>query len=68
LVSVSLRVRVGFVFESRQNHCRKRKSPPASSPAGSFLISLADLHQAMAVRRHGITVMVVMAVMVAGLH
>jgi hypothetical protein len=45
------------------------KSPPASSPAGlGLLISLADLHQAMAVRRHGITMMVVMAVMVAELH
>jgi predicted transcriptional regulator len=45
------------------------KSPPALSPAGfGFLISLADLHQAMTVRRHGITVMVVMAVMVAELH
>jgi hypothetical protein len=47
----------------------KRKSPPALSPAGfGFLISLADLHQAMTVRRHGITVMVVMAVMVAERH
>jgi hypothetical protein len=45
------------------------KSPPALSPAGfGSLISLADLHQAMTVRRHGITVMVVMAVMVAELH
>jgi hypothetical protein len=49
--------------------CRKMKSPPAFSPAGlGLLISLADLSQAMAVRRHGFTVMVVMAVMVAKLH
>jgi hypothetical protein len=45
------------------------KNPPASSPAGfGFLISLADLHQAMTVRRHGVTMMVVMAVMAAELH
>jgi hypothetical protein len=33
-----------------------------------LLISLADLHQAITVRRHGISMMVVMAVMVAELH
>jgi hypothetical protein len=44
--------------KARQRHRRRAR----------FLISLADLHQAMAVRRHGITVMVVMAVMVAELH
>jgi len=50
--------------------CRKKsKSPSASVPAGLNLsISLAVLVQAMAVRRHGGSMMVVMAVMAAVLH
>jgi hypothetical protein len=35
---------------------------------GCFLRSLWPLHQAMAVRRHGGSMMVVMAVMAAALH
>jgi hypothetical protein len=35
---------------------------------GSFFEPVADLDQAVAVRRHGMSMMVVMAVMVADLH
>jgi hypothetical protein len=47
-----------------------RKSPPVWSPAGlvSLKISLAVLDQAMAVRRHGGSMMVVMTVIAVALH
>jgi hypothetical protein len=52
------------VFETRKN--------PLALVAGGlvyfFSISLAVLVQAMTVRRHGCSMMVVMAVMEAGLH
>jgi hypothetical protein len=50
---------MGLMQEARQLGRRRA--------LGDSLISLADLHQAIAVRRHGMS-MVVMAVMVAGLH
>ncbi|HUX45723.1 MAG TPA: hypothetical protein VMV57_13315, partial [Terracidiphilus sp.] len=49
---------------------RTRKSPPTGLPAGflRFLISLALLPEAAAVRRHGCPMMMVVTVMAAGLH
>jgi hypothetical protein len=47
----------------------KSKSPPASAPAGFGFFDLSGrLVQAMAVRRHGYSMMVVMTVMAAALH
>jgi hypothetical protein len=50
--------------------CCKIKSPPASAPAGSGFFDLSGrLVQAMAVRRHGCPMMVVMMTeMAAALH
>jgi|SRR6516164_2561066 hypothetical protein len=51
--------------------CGSECKKPASLLAGGlwcFLISLADLPQAIAVRRHGMSMVVVIAVMVAELH
>jgi hypothetical protein len=47
----------------------KSKSPPALVPAGFGFFDLSGrLVQAMAVRRHGCPMMVVMTVMAAALH
>jgi hypothetical protein len=47
----------------------KIKSPPAYMPAGFGFFDLSGrLVQAMAVRRHGSSMMVVMTVMAAALH
>jgi hypothetical protein len=49
--------------------CCKIKSPPASVPAGFGFFDLSGrLVQAMAVRRHGCPMMVVMTVMAAAVH
>jgi hypothetical protein len=49
--------------------CCKIKSPPASAPAGFGFSDLSGrLVQAMAVRRHGCLMMVVMTEMAAALH
>jgi hypothetical protein len=49
--------------------CRKIKSPPALVPAGFGFFDLSGrLVQAMAVRRHGCPMMVVMTVMAAVVH
>jgi hypothetical protein len=51
------------------NSAAKSKSPPAFVPAGFGLFDLSGrLLQAMAVRRHGCPMMVVMTVMAAALH
>jgi hypothetical protein len=49
--------------------CCKIKSPPACVPAGFGFFDLSGrLVQAIAVRRHGWSMMVVMTVMAAALH
>jgi len=52
------------------NSAAKSKSPPASVPAGFGFFDLSGrlVLQAMAVRRHGFSMMVVVTVMAAALH
>jgi hypothetical protein len=55
--------------EPDMNSSAKIKSPPAGAPAGFWFFDLSGrLVQAMAVRRHGCPMMVVMTVMAAAVH
>jgi hypothetical protein len=56
---------VSFGFCGAQQKARQRLSPAG---LGTSSISLADLNQAIAVRRHGGSMMVVVTVMEAALH
>jgi hypothetical protein len=58
---------LSFLFQC--GFCDKIKSPPACVPAGFVFFDLSGrLVQAMAVRRHGCPMMVVVTVMAAALH
>jgi hypothetical protein len=62
---------VSIVFPNpKVNFSNKIKSPPASVPAGFGFFDLSGrlVLQAMAVRRHGFSMMVVVTVMAAALH
>jgi hypothetical protein len=62
-------VLIVFPGLSALDSAAKSKSPPALVPAGFGFFDLSDrLVQAIAVRRHGCSMMMVMTVMAAALH